>query len=86
MKLKFHVQIVKHNNPCGVAIAPSISQAFIEALSCDTVSAFGGIVALNNTVDAATANELSQIFLEAVIAPAFSEDALAILTQKKILD
>ncbi|NQY79383.1 MAG: bifunctional phosphoribosylaminoimidazolecarboxamide formyltransferase/IMP cyclohydrolase [Candidatus Caenarcaniphilales bacterium] len=75
--------IVKHNNPCGVAIAPSVSQAFIEALSCDTVSAFGGIVALNNTVDAATANELSQIFLEAVIAPAFSEEALAILTQKK---
>ncbi len=75
--------IVKHNNPCGVAIAPSISQAFIEALSCDTVSAFGGIVALNNIVDVATANELSQIFLEAVIAPAFSEEALAILTQKK---
>ena len=75
--------IVKHNNPCGVAIAPSISQAFIEALSCDTVSAFGGIVALNNTVDLATANELSQIFLEAIIAPAFSEEALSILTQKK---
>lgn len=77
--------IVKHNNPCGVAIAPSISQAFIEALSCDSVSAFGGIVALNNPVDLACANELSQIFLEAIIAPSFSTEALTILTQKKNL-
>lgn len=75
--------VVKHNNPCGVAIAPSISLAFIEALAADSVSAFGGVVALNNPVDLACANELSQIFLEAVIAPSFTPEALSILTQKK---
>ncbi|MFM7459111.1 MAG: bifunctional phosphoribosylaminoimidazolecarboxamide formyltransferase/IMP cyclohydrolase [bacterium] len=75
--------IVKHNNPCGVAIAPNIALAFIEALAADSVSAFGGVVALNNPVDIALANELSQIFLEAVIAPSFTPEAFAILTQKK---
>jgi phosphoribosylaminoimidazolecarboxamide formyltransferase/IMP cyclohydrolase len=75
--------IVKHNNPCGVAIAPNITLAFIEALAADSVSAFGGVVALNNPVDIALANELSQIFLEAVIAPSFTPEAFAILTQKK---
>ncbi len=77
--------IIKHTNPCGVAIAPSITQAFIEAFSCDTVSAFGGIVALNNEVDLSLANELHEIFLEAIIAPAFSSEALALLTKKKNL-
>ena len=75
--------IVKHNNPCGVAIAPNITLALIEALAADSVSAFGGVVALNNPVDIALANELSQIFLEAVIAPSFTPEAFAILTQKK---
>ena len=75
--------IVKHNNPCGVAIAPNITLAFIEALAADSVSAFGGVVALNNPVDIALANELSQIFLEAVMAPSFTPEAFAILTQKK---
>jgi phosphoribosylaminoimidazolecarboxamide formyltransferase / IMP cyclohydrolase len=75
--------IVKHNNPCGVAIAPNITLAFIEALAADSLSAFGGVVALNNPVDIALANELSQIFLEAVIAPSFTAEAFAILTQKK---
>ena len=75
--------IVKHNNPRGVAIAPNITLAFIEALAADSVSAFGGVVALNNPVDIALANELSQIFLEAVIAPSFTPEAFAILTQKK---
>jgi phosphoribosylaminoimidazolecarboxamide formyltransferase/IMP cyclohydrolase len=75
--------IVKHNNPCGVAIAPNITLAFIEALAADSVSAFGGVVAVNNPVDIALANELSQIFLEAVIAPSFTPEAFAILTQKK---
>lgn len=77
------VSIIKHNNPCGVAIAPSGAQAFIDALSCDTVSAFGGIVASNVEVDLAFANELSQIFLECIIAPDFSKEAIEILSKKK---
>lgn len=76
------VAIIKHNNPCGVAIAPSVSQAFIDALSTDTVSAFGGIVASNVEVDIAAANEMSQIFLEAIVAPGFTEDALTVLKAK----
>ena len=77
--------VIKHNNPCGVAIAPNIAQAFIEAFACDSVSAFGGIVALNNPCDAATAVEMKDIFLEAIIAPKFTDEALQILTQKKNL-
>lgn len=79
------VAIIKHNNPCGVAIAPSAAQAFIDALSCDTVSAFGGIVASNNPIDLAAANEMSQLFLEAIIAPGFTNEALDILRAKKNL-
>jgi len=74
--------IIKHNNPCGVAIAPSAVQAFSDALESDPVSAFGGIVALNVPVDLATATELSQIFLECIIAPDFSDEALDLLKTK----
>ena len=77
--------IIKHTNPCGVAIAPNVAQAFLEALSCDTVSAFGGIVAFNNEVDLACANELTSMFLECVVAPSFSEEALNVLKAKKNL-
>lgn len=76
------VAIIKHNNPCGVAIAPSVAQAYTDALSCDTVSAFGGIVASNKTIDLAAANEMVQIFLEAIVAPKFTEEALSILKTK----
>ncbi len=76
------VAIIKHNNPCGVAIAPSIAQAYADALSCDTVSAFGGIVAANKEVDLAAANEMVEIFLEVIAAPSFSAEALAILQVK----
>ncbi|MDD9898883.1 MAG: bifunctional phosphoribosylaminoimidazolecarboxamide formyltransferase/IMP cyclohydrolase [Candidatus Melainabacteria bacterium] len=79
------VAIIKHNNPCGVAIAPSIAQAYQDALSCDTVSAFGGIVAANKEVDLAAANEMIEIFLEAIIAPSFSAEALEVLKTKKNL-
>jgi phosphoribosylaminoimidazolecarboxamide formyltransferase/IMP cyclohydrolase len=79
------VAIVKHNNPCGVAIAPSPGQAFIDALSCDTVSAFGGIVASNTPIDLAAANEMSQMFLELIVAPGFTKEALDILRAKKNL-
>ena len=75
--------IVKHANPCGVATADSLTEAYLRAYSCDTESAFGGIVAFNKTLDAKTAEELSKIFLEVVIAPDINEEALAILQGKK---
>jgi len=75
--------IIKHSNPCGVAIAPSLSEAYASALDCDRTSAFGGIVALNTTCDLATAQAISEIFTEVVIAPGYDDDALEVLTQKK---
>lgn len=75
--------IIKHTNPCGVALADSPLSAYLKARECDPVSAFGGIVGFNRTVDAATANELTATFLEAVIAPGYSDEALAIFTAKK---
>ncbi|MGX6448576.1 bifunctional phosphoribosylaminoimidazolecarboxamide formyltransferase/IMP cyclohydrolase [Patulibacter sp. S7RM1-6] len=74
--------IVKHNNPCGAAIGDSSLQAFERALACDPVSAFGGIVTLTRPVDGAAAEALSKLFVEVLFAPAFDDDALAILTQK----
>src|SRR3989344_1388845 len=62
--------IVKHMNPCGVAVGESVHEAYLRALACDKVSAFGGIVALNSKLTAVLATELVQIFLELVIAPA----------------
>ncbi|MBT6843576.1 MAG: bifunctional phosphoribosylaminoimidazolecarboxamide formyltransferase/IMP cyclohydrolase [Candidatus Melainabacteria bacterium] len=79
------VAIIKHNNPCGVAIAPNIALAYQEALSCDPVSAFGSIVAANKEVDLAAANEMIEIFVEAIIAPSFSAEALEVLKTKKNL-
>lgn len=76
---------VKHNTPCGVAIADSVSEAYNKAYSCDPVSIFGGIVALNRKVDKATAEEMVKIFLEVVAAPAYDEDALEVLKTKKNL-
>ncbi|MBI5457395.1 bifunctional phosphoribosylaminoimidazolecarboxamide formyltransferase/IMP cyclohydrolase [Candidatus Kaiserbacteria bacterium] len=74
--------IVKHMNPCGVAVGESVQEAYLRALACDKVSAFGGIVALNSKLTAVLATELVQIFLEVVIAPDAEEDALAILSAK----
>ncbi|MGI2329499.1 bifunctional phosphoribosylaminoimidazolecarboxamide formyltransferase/IMP cyclohydrolase [Planococcus sp. YIM B11945] len=74
---------VKHMNPCGVGTGETISEAFAKAYEADATSIFGGIVALNREVDAATATQLASIFLEIVVAPAFTEEALEILTQKK---
>ncbi len=74
--------IVKHNNPCGVAIAPDLEHAFIEAFNCDSVSAFGGIVAFNSKVDEKVASELTKIFFEAVIAPDYTPNALDIFKTK----
>ncbi len=75
--------IVKHNNPCGVATGRDISDAYKKALATDSKSAFGGIVAFNRAVNEAAAELLNAIFLEVVIAPDFSEGALAALTKKK---
>ena len=77
--------ILKHNNPCGASISHSSSSAFKNALKCDSVSAFGGIVAFNSTVDKETAINLKEIFLECVVAPSFQEEALEILKPKKNL-
>jgi phosphoribosylaminoimidazolecarboxamide formyltransferase/IMP cyclohydrolase len=77
--------VVKHANPCGVAIANDIADAYTKANACDPVSAFGGIVAANRTVTADMATALSQVFTEVVIAPGYEPDALAILLAKKNL-
>ncbi len=74
--------IIKHNNPCGVATDTTLAGAYTKALAADSVSAFGGIVGLNQPVHADTAALLTQTFLEVVIAPEFSPEALEILAQK----
>ncbi|WP_433746836.1 bifunctional phosphoribosylaminoimidazolecarboxamide formyltransferase/IMP cyclohydrolase [Falsibacillus pallidus] len=74
---------VKHMNPCGVGTGATVEDAFSKAFAADPVSIFGGIVAFNRAVDGATAAQLHEIFLEIVIAPAFSDEALDILTAKK---
>ena len=77
--------ILKHNNPCGASLSNSASQAFLNALECDSVSAFGGIVAFNSNVDSQAATNLKDIFLECVVAPSFDAEALEILKIKKNL-
>ena len=77
--------VVKHTNPCGVAIGNSISSALKKALDADRTSAFGGIVALNCDVDIKAAVELKGLFLECVVAPKFSEEAKLLLAEKKNL-
>ncbi|MEH7545532.1 MULTISPECIES: bifunctional phosphoribosylaminoimidazolecarboxamide formyltransferase/IMP cyclohydrolase [Bacillaceae] len=76
---------VKHMNPCGVGTGQTGFEAFTKAFAADPVSIFGGIIAFNREVDAETAGKLHEIFLEIIIAPSFSEEALAILTGKKNL-
>jgi phosphoribosylaminoimidazolecarboxamide formyltransferase/IMP cyclohydrolase len=77
--------IIKHANPCGVAIADSLAEAYGRALACDTESAFGGIVAVNRSLDAATAEQIAKLFAEVVIAPEIEAEARAILAAKKNL-
>ncbi|OYV34932.1 MAG: bifunctional phosphoribosylaminoimidazolecarboxamide formyltransferase/IMP cyclohydrolase, partial [Acidocella sp. 20-61-6] len=77
--------ILKHANPCGVAVAANMADAWDTALACDPVSAFGGIVALNRTLDEATAAKISTIFTEVIIAPDASPAAQALLAKKKNL-
>lgn len=77
------VAILKHNNACGLASRDTLLDAWHDALAGDPVSAFGGVIITNREVDAKTAEEINKIFFEVIIAPAYSEDALAILKQKK---
>ncbi len=79
------VAIIKHANPCGVATAGTLEEAYSLALRCDPVSAFGGIIALNRTLDKASAEAISEIFTEVIIAPDADDDALALLAKKKNL-
>ncbi|MFH1588472.1 MAG: bifunctional phosphoribosylaminoimidazolecarboxamide formyltransferase/IMP cyclohydrolase [Candidatus Diapherotrites archaeon] len=77
--------VVKHANPCGVAVAESISNAFTDALASDSLSAFGGIIALNRKCDEATAKKITSFFNEIVLAPDFDEKALEVFVKKKNL-
>lgn len=77
--------IVKHNNPCGVAIGEDIYSAYKKAFECDPVSAFGGIIAFNKIVDGKTAGEIISTFYEVIIAPNFNSEALKIFGTKKNL-
>ncbi len=74
--------IIKHNNPCGTALGDSLVEAYQKAFNADSVSAFGGIVALNRPIDAATATELTKTFLECVVAPGCDAEAQEILSKK----
>ena len=77
------VAVIKHANPCGIAVGSDIADAHRKAHECDPVSAFGGIIATNRPVTKEMADTVKDIFTEVVVAPAFEEDALAVLTEKK---
>ena len=79
------VAIIKHANPCGVALGANLLEAYEKALACDPVSAFGGIIAVNETLDEATAREIAKLFAELVIAPEVDEAAQAVLAEKQNL-
>lgn len=77
--------IIKHTNPCGCATGTTVLDAYLKALECDPVSAFGGIVGVNREVDGKLAEELGKLFLEVVLAPSFSAEAKAVFETKKNL-
>lgn len=79
------VVAAKHANPCGVASAPTLAEAFRKAYEADPVSIFGGIVAVNREVDLATAEKMAPVFLEVIVAPSFSAEALEVFSKKKNL-
>jgi phosphoribosylaminoimidazolecarboxamide formyltransferase/IMP cyclohydrolase len=79
------VVIIKHNNPCGVALGSTPVEAYVKARETDPVSAFGGVIAFNRPVDLAAAKEITSTFVEVIIAPGYAEDALAELKRKKDL-
>lgn len=77
------VAIIKHANPCGIAVGADVADAHRRAHACDPVSAFGGIIATNRTVTVEMARTVADIFTEVVVAPGFDDDALEVLTAKK---
>jgi phosphoribosylaminoimidazolecarboxamide formyltransferase / IMP cyclohydrolase len=77
--------ILKHNNPCGAAVAGDVREAYVRAFACDPLSAYGGVIALNRDVDEPLAQELAKQFIEVLLAPRFDERALALLSVKKNL-
>jgi len=77
--------IIKHTNPCGTATGQTLSEAYLRALECDPVSAFGGVIGVNRAIDAAAAGEMAKLFLEVIAAPAFDEGAKAAFASKKNL-
>ena len=79
------VAIIKHANPCGVALGDSLPEAYAKALACDPVSAYGGIIAVNRALDAATAEAIAKLFAEVVIAPAIEPAAQAALARRTAL-
>lgn len=79
------VAICKHGNPCGFAIRDNVEDAYVEALKCDPVSAFGGVVAVNGTVDAKMAEKMNETFLEVVIAGTITQEAQEVFSKKKRL-
>ncbi|MAT61336.1 MAG: bifunctional phosphoribosylaminoimidazolecarboxamide formyltransferase/inosine monophosphate cyclohydrolase [Micrococcales bacterium] len=84
-QIELCVAIIKHANPCGIAIGQSVAKAYTKALATDPVSAFGGVVAANGPIDAPTATAISEVFTEVVVAPEVHADALEILSAKKNL-
>ena len=79
------VAIIKHTNPCGCAEQESLEEAYLRALECDPVSAFGSVIAVNRELDAAAARSMAELFIEAIAAPGFAPEALDILRAKKNL-
>ncbi|SDO37462.1 IMP cyclohydrolase /phosphoribosylaminoimidazolecarboxamide formyltransferase [Klenkia soli] len=77
------VAIIKHANPCGIAVGTDLAQAHRRAHACDPVSAFGGVIAANREVDLSTAEQIAEVFTEVVVAPSFTADAVEVLTRKK---
>jgi phosphoribosylaminoimidazolecarboxamide formyltransferase/IMP cyclohydrolase len=77
------VAIIKHANPCGIAVGTDIASAHRKAHACDPISAFGGVIAANREVDLTMAEQVAEVFTEVVVAPSFTADAVAVLTGKK---
>ncbi len=77
------IVIIKHANPCGAATAPTLAEAYEQAFACDTVSAYGSVIAANRVLDRATAAAMSTLFVEAIVAPGFEPAALELLAHKK---
>jgi phosphoribosylaminoimidazolecarboxamide formyltransferase/IMP cyclohydrolase len=77
------VAIVKHTNPCGIACRPLVKDAYLDALACDNLSAYGGIVIANSKIDMAAAEELNKLFFEILLAPEYEKNVLELLKSKK---